>query len=92
MVAACPVMFRKNAFERWSVGLLVDFSATGLLMNCSQPLEIGTKIIAQLERGRNRTLPALSGTGIVTRCTKTGGAKYEIACKMIHIDPPNRSE
>jgi len=92
ITAACPVLYRENSHERWSVGLLTDFSATGLSMNCTKAIPIGTKIMAQLERGRNRVIPALSGTGVITRCSKLDNSKYEIACKMIQFDAPTRDE
>jgi len=86
--ATCPVMHRANESERWSVGLLVNFSATGMLFQSARALEIDTNITVRLERGRNRAIPALSGSGKIIRCTKIEDSKYEIACKLSHIDPP----
>jgi hypothetical protein len=90
IAAACPVLYRTNEQERWCVGVLQDFSATGLLMTCDRPLVAGTPISLRLERGRNRSLPALSGSGIIVRSDKLPNLKYEIACKLTHIDPPAR--
>jgi len=87
--AQCPVMHRENDQQRWSVGLLINFSATGFLFSSARALEPGAPISVRLERGRNRSLPAVSGSGEVTRCDALDSNKYEIACKLNHIDPPS---
>lgn len=87
--AECPVLYRTNAQERWCVGILQDFSATGVLMICNRNLATGTKISLRLERERNKILPALRGSGIITRSNKLSNTKYEIACKLTKIDLPN---
>lgn len=91
MAAECPVLYRTNEQERWCVGVLQDFSATGVLMTCSRALAAGTPISLRLERNRNRSLPALSGSGTVIRSDKLSAAKYEIACKLTKIDPPSKA-
>ena len=91
MEAECPVLYRTNEQERWCVGVLQDFSATGVLMTCNRALPAGTPISLRLERGRNKSLPALSGSGSVIRSDKLSSNKYEIACKMTHIDPPSKT-
>lgn len=91
IAAECPVLYRTNEQERWCVGVLQDFSATGVLMTCSRALAAGTPISLRLERNRNRTLPALSGSGIVIRSDKLSAAKFEIACKLTKIDPPSKA-
>lgn len=90
MTAACPVLYRTHEQERWCVGVLQDFSATGLLMTCDRDLAAGTPISLRLERGRNRNLPALSGSGIIARSDKLSATKYQVACKLTRIDPPAR--
>jgi len=87
--AICPVMHRTSEVERWNVGLLINFSATGVLFNSVRALQEGTPITVRLERGRNLVIPALSGSGEVTRCTETASNKYEIACKLTQINPPD---
>jgi hypothetical protein len=91
MAAECPVLYRTHEQERWCVGVLKDFSATGILMTCSRALPAGTPISLRLERGRNRSLPALSGSGTVIRSEKHSSTKYEIACKLTQIDPPHKA-
>jgi len=92
MTAQCPVMHRANDQQRWSVGLLINFSATGLLFSSVRALEPGAPINIRLERGRNRTLPAVSGSGKVIRCNKMDPNKYEVACKLDRIDPPTSDD
>jgi len=92
MEATCPVMHRANESERWSVGLLVNFSATGMMFNSARALQAGADITVKLERGRNHVIPALSGSGKVIRCTKLESGKYEVACKLDQIDPPESAD
>lgn len=91
MAAECPVLYRTNEQERWCVGVLQNFSATGILMTCNRALAAGTPISVRLERGRNKSLPALSGSGTIVRSNKLSSTKYEIACKLTHIDPPSKT-
>jgi len=86
--AKCPVMHRSDEFERWSVGLLINFSATGMLFTSARALKLDANIMVRLERGRNLVIPALSGSGHVIRCTKIESNKYEIACKLTKINAP----
>jgi len=90
--AQCPLMHRENDQQRWSVGVLINFSATGVFFNSTRALEIGSPIAVRLERGRNRTIPALSGSGNVIRCDELDSGKYEIACKLDRIDPPSSND
>ncbi len=86
--AKCPVMHRSDDSERWSVGLLINFSATGMLFTSARALDVGANIHVRLERGRNLVIPALSGSGNIIRCSKIETNKYEIACKLTKINPP----
>jgi len=88
IIAKCPVMHRPDESVRWSVGLLINFSATGMLFNSACALEIGATINVRLERGKKLVIPALSGSGTVIRCTEIEANKYEIACKLTKINPP----
>ncbi|MCK4744067.1 MAG: PilZ domain-containing protein [Sulfuriflexus sp.] len=88
----CPVMHRASEAERWSVGLLINFSATGMLFQSARALHVDSDINVRLERGRNKVIPALSGSGKVIRCTKIANSKYEVACKLNHIDPPETTK
>lgn len=92
IAAKCPVMHRSDENERWSVGLLINFSATGMLFTAARPLNINAPISIRLERGRNVVIPALSGSGNVIRCTQIDKNKYEIACKLTKINPPETSD
>jgi len=89
--AKCPVMHRSVETERWSVGLLINFSATGMLFTSARALKLNSNIIVRLERGRNLVIPALSGSGHIIRCTKIENNKYKIACKLTKIKPPQKS-
>ena len=90
--ATCPVMHRASESERWSVGLLINFSATGMLFHSTRALQTNSNISVRLERGRNKVIPALSGSGKVIRCTKMANNKYEVACKLSRINPPETAD
>jgi len=90
--AICPVMHRASDAERWNVGLLINFSATGMLFNSVRALKEGAPILVRLERGRNLVIPALSGSGKVIRCTQVEDNKYEIACQLTQINPPETAD
>ena len=90
--ATCPVMHRSSEAERWSVGLLINYSATGMLFNSARKMQSGETIMVRLERGRNLVIPALSGSGTITRCTKVAENKYHVACKLNHINPPETAK
>lgn len=91
IAAECPVLYRTHDQERWCVGVLKNFSATGILMTCTRALATGTPISLRLERGRNLSIPALSGSGAVVRSEKLSSTKYEIACKLTQIDRPAKA-
>ena len=88
VTATCPVMYRSNEVVRWNVGLLINFSATGVLFQSTRAIPVDSDIIVRLENGRSPVIPALSGSGKVTRCTEIEKNKYEIACRLNRIDPP----
>lgn len=91
MAASCPVVYRTNVQERWCVGVLLDFSATGVLMTCNRKLDVNTPISLRFDNSRHQNLPALSGSGIVIRSDELANSKYEVACKLTRIDPPGKA-
>lgn len=89
MHAQCPVCYRDSASGRWLIGRMIDFSATGLLMTTDKSLEENSQISLQVEPGSKKFIPALRGVGTVVRCKHIDDDHFEIAIKMLRIEPPS---
>lgn len=83
----CPVRYRENPAQRWQIGRLVNYSATGLLMTTRQAMVVGDNLTIQIERGSQRDIPPLAGEGTVVRCSEAGPDQYEVAIKILRYTP-----
>lgn len=81
----CPVLYRLSAAKRWQVARLVDFSATGVRMVCDDNLTINSEIAIQIKPGSQKTVPALSATGVVVRSNINAEQRFEVSCKVIKV-------
>lgn len=88
MEAKSPVLYRPERNRRWQVGLLEDYSATGLSMECKQGLPLQSEISIQIKPGDNKRVPAVTGRGLVVRSHERDDGVFQVACKMLHIDRP----
>lgn len=88
MPAQCPIRFRDEESGRWLIGRMLDFSATGLLMTTEKNLEEGSHLTLQIEPGSKKAIPALRGVGMVVRCQHINDDHFQVAIKMIRIEPP----
>jgi hypothetical protein len=86
--AECPVLYLGPGMQRWLVGKLIDFSATGLRLTCDTLLETGDEISIQIKPGSNRKIPAISGVGSVVRTDFNNMGQYEISIKMLRVNKP----
>jgi len=82
---SCPVLYLLPSTQRWQVAKLVDFSATGINMVCDVNLSTGTEISLQIKPGSQKTVPALSATGVVVRCETNDEQQYVVSCKLIKV-------
>ncbi len=85
--AICPVLYQTSASRRWQAGTLVDFSATGVRIQCDELLLAGTPISIQFKPANQKAIPAISGEGNVVRCEPNEDMRYEISCKLTRVDP-----
>jgi hypothetical protein len=85
--AHCPVLYRTETGKQWYVAKLVDFSATGLRMECDENLAAGSRLALQIKPGSDKIIPAISAHGEVVRCGVNKNAVYEISCKLIKVLP-----
>jgi hypothetical protein len=86
--AECPVLYLGPGMQRWLVGRLLDFSATGLRLTCETMLNTGDEVAVQIKPGSNRKIPKISGVGSVVRTDFNDLGQYEVSLKMIRVDKP----
>ena len=84
--ACCPVLYLIPLSKRWTVGRLIDFSATGLCMVCDTQVDVGTDISVHIKPGSKKVVPAISAVGKVTRCEETTEQRFVVACKLIKFN------
>ena len=63
----------------------MDFSATGVRMVCDDNLTINSEIAIQIKPGSQKTVPALSATGVVVRSNINAEQRFEVSCKVIKV-------
>ena len=85
IAVTCPVLYRLPDAKRWQVARLVDFSATGVRMECDDNLSINSEIAIQIKPGSKKTVPALSVTGVVVRSELNAQQRFEVSCKVIKV-------
>lgn len=85
MAARCPVLYREINAKQWHVAKLVDFSATGLRMECDDNLGAGTLLAIQIKPGSNKVIPALTARGEVVRSEINAQSVIEVSCKLTKI-------
>ena len=90
MPAQCPIRYRDSETGRWLIGRMLDFSATGMMMTTEHNLEEGSHIHLQIEPGSKKAIPALRGVGMVVRCKHINDDHFEVAIKMLRIEPPSQ--
>ena len=66
----CPILYAVGDSKKWQVGILVNFSATGLLMKCKEPLLKNINISILFKPGQNRLVPEIAAKGKIIRCTQ----------------------
>ena len=81
----CPVLYAVGNSKKWQVGILVNFSATGLLMKCKEQLLKNIKISIVLKPGQNKIVPEIAAKGKVIRCNQISEEEYEISCKLTEV-------
>ena len=85
ITVTCPVLYQLSSSKRWHVARLVDFSATGVCMICDDNLPTDTEISIQIKPGSQKTVPALSASGVVVRSLITDEQRFEVSCKILKV-------
>ena len=83
--AECPVLYAIGTSRKWQVGILVNMSATGLMMRCKERLLKNITITMMLKPGLNKMLPEIKAKGKITRCDKINDEEFSISCKLVEV-------
>ena len=81
----CPVLYAIGNSNKWQVGILVNFSATGLLMRCKEQLLKNINISIIFKPGQNRLVPEIAAKGKIIRCDEIGEDEFEVSCKLTEV-------
>ena len=83
----CPIMYSIGNSKKWQVGLLVNYSATGMSVKCKEQLlrNIGINIITK--PGTNKLVPQFTASGKIVRCESMQNGEHKFACKLTKIKP-----
>jgi hypothetical protein len=81
----CPVLYAVGNSSKWQVGILVNLSATGLMMKCKERLLKNINISIMLKPGQNKLIPEISAKGKVIRCNPISEEEYEVSCKLTEV-------
>jgi hypothetical protein len=80
--ASCPVLYRLNATDSWQVAKMVDYSATGIRLDCDENLPVDTKIAIKIKPGSMKTIPALSVEGLVVHSDLNKEQHFTVSVKI----------
>jgi len=81
----CPILYAVGSSKKWRVAILMNMSATGILIRAKEQLLDDIAITIMTKPGNNRLVPEITGKGMVTRCTKKSENDYEISCKLKEV-------
>ena len=81
----CPALYRLEANKRWVVAKMLEYSATGITMECDERLPEGTELDIQIKPGSNKTIPKLSVTGQVLRSSTSGDQRFNTSVKILKV-------
>lgn len=81
----CPVLFREHTDAPWHIGFLINFSATGMLMQSQYALTPETKLMIQFMPGKNKSIPEIHADACVNRCEEGHPSGYRVACTLTKI-------
>lgn len=83
----CPVLYAIGNSKKWRVAILVNYSATGLLLKCKEQLMRNINITIMIKPGSNRLAPKITAIGTVTRCEPLDGTEFHISLKLSKVKP-----
>jgi hypothetical protein len=78
MKANCAMSFKRVASGNQAHALCVDISASGLMFEAEEPVELGRALEIRTFPG-DRITPPITALVEVLRCTETGQGRYRIA-------------
>lgn len=81
----CPVLYKTPGNQRWMVGILLNMSAAGMLMKCKEPVQENGPILLQYKPGKNKIVPEIGASGVITRVSESDDGQYLVACKLTDV-------
>ncbi len=86
----CPARYYDSVTRRWLKGHLVDFSATGMLIQVDEPLLEDAIVMVRVEPGQNKRVPAIRCSGKVLRCELRENGDIMAAISIQRLQTPQR--
>ena len=88
----CPVMYAIGNSKKWSVGVMLNYSATGLAVRCKEQLLRNISINVITKPGSNKLVPSITASGKITRCEHINSGdtdieEYKVSCKLTKVKP-----
>ena len=81
----CPVLYRLDLKDRWQVAKMIDYSATGIKIDCDENIPVGTGISLQVKPGSVKTIPQYSAEGTVAHSDLNKDEHYTVSVKILKV-------
>lgn len=88
----CPTRYYDSVTRRWLKGHLIDFSATGMLIQVDEPLLEDSIVIVRVEPGENKRVPAIRCSGKVLRCEVHDSGDIMAAITIQRLQTPAKQK
>lgn len=85
IAASCPVLYRLNTADSWQVAKMVDYSATGIRLDCDENLPVDTEIAIKIKPGSMKTIPELSVEGLVVHSDLNKEEHFTVSVKILKV-------
>lgn len=83
--ARCPVQYQLDSGDDWRDATLLDYSATGVRIICTDLILTGTKLKIRLMPDSLQKVPKISADGIVVRFDLDEEHSFKIACEFLKV-------
>lgn len=80
--ADCPARYQLESEDTWHDAMLIDYSATGVLMKCEELIFKGSKIRIEILPGCAKKVPPFKAELVVVRFALDEDHNFHIGCKF----------
>jgi hypothetical protein len=81
----CPILYRSEENNNWSLATVLDFSAAGFSMVCERDIAPDSRLLFEINTESNKTIPSLNGIAHVVRSIQNEKGNYCVSCKFVKI-------